>query len=341
MGVTLSRRSPQIPLIKPVEFMLHHKPFTKVRKRKCVYWDFKNSSWSQDGCYIIKKESTATTTACQCYHLTNFALSVEEEEDIPETTENTNDANKQSWDTFAYFSAEPSVTPGPEYLEQVVEEDEHRIETTTEKQSIESSFFIVSAPPRILRMESLIKSKKETESSTHSQHHEVDFIEVVEQPIDSDQASNSVKEENFVNDYENFWASDEFDDTLQLEQQTLRPKFNHSEFNEFTEHLGDIMTDPDSNASKILTNGYEEFLEDKDIDYLQIEDKDTDVEYFSEFGSFDLIDQSEKSQPLTILKEEFTINEITAPDVAKNDPKVTKEEFTINEITTPDVAKND
>jgi len=85
------------------------------------------------------------------------------------------------------------------------------------------------------------------------------------------------------------------------------------------------MTDPVSNASKILANGYEEFLEERDIDYLKIEDKDTDVEYFSEFGSFDLIDQSEKSQPLTILKEEFTINEITTPDNVKNDPKVTKE----------------
>ena len=63
-----------IPLTKPVEFLLHHKPFRKVRKRKCVYWDFQYSSWSQDGCYTLRKKSTSTTTACQCYHLTNFAL---------------------------------------------------------------------------------------------------------------------------------------------------------------------------------------------------------------------------------------------------------------------------
>jgi len=174
-------------------------------------------------------------------------------------------------------------------------------------------------------MESLVKSKKQTETSTHSQHQKVEFIEVVKQPGNSDKESNSVNGENLVNDYENFWATDEFDDTLQSEQQTFRPQSNQSEFKELTEHLGDIMTDPVSNASKILANGYEEFLEERDIDYLKIEDKDTDVEYFSEFGSFDLIDQSEKSQPLTILKEEFTINEITTPNNVKNYPKVTKE----------------
>merc|ERR1712106_534955 len=77
-----------IPLTKPIEFLLHHKPFKKVRKRKCSYWDFKYAAWSQDGCYTLRKKSTTTSTACQCYHLTNFVLIVEEDdedEDIEDT----------------------------------------------------------------------------------------------------------------------------------------------------------------------------------------------------------------------------------------------------------------
>ena len=77
-----------IPLTKPIEFLLHHKPLKRVRRKKCVYWDFKYAAWSKDGCYTLRKKSTATTTACQCYHLTNFALKLEDEdvEEIEDTT---------------------------------------------------------------------------------------------------------------------------------------------------------------------------------------------------------------------------------------------------------------
>jgi len=77
-----------IPLTKPIEFLLHHKPLKRVRKKKCVYWDFKYAAWSKDGCYTLRNKSTATTTACQCYHLTNFALKLEDEdvEEIEDTT---------------------------------------------------------------------------------------------------------------------------------------------------------------------------------------------------------------------------------------------------------------
>jgi len=81
-----------IPLTKPIEFAFHHKPFKKIRKRKCTYWDFKYAAWSTDGCYTLRKKSTATSTACQCFHLTNFVLTVEEgdeDEDIEITTETT------------------------------------------------------------------------------------------------------------------------------------------------------------------------------------------------------------------------------------------------------------
>ena len=67
-----------IPLTKPIEFLIRHKPLRRVRKRKCTYWEFKYAAWSSDGCYTIRKKSTATVTACQCYHLTNFAIAVEE-----------------------------------------------------------------------------------------------------------------------------------------------------------------------------------------------------------------------------------------------------------------------
>ena len=30
-----------IPLTKPIEFLIQHKPFKRVRKRKCTYWEFK------------------------------------------------------------------------------------------------------------------------------------------------------------------------------------------------------------------------------------------------------------------------------------------------------------
>jgi len=77
-----------IPLTKPIEFLLHHKPLKRVRRKKCVYWDFKYAAWSKDGCYTLRNKSTATTTACQCYHLTNFALKLEDEdvEEIEDTT---------------------------------------------------------------------------------------------------------------------------------------------------------------------------------------------------------------------------------------------------------------
>ena len=71
-----------IPLTKPIEFVIQHKSIKRVRKRKCTYWEFKHAKWSSDGCYTIRKRSSSTTTACQCYHLTNFAIAVELEQGI-------------------------------------------------------------------------------------------------------------------------------------------------------------------------------------------------------------------------------------------------------------------
>eukprot|EP00092_Neocalanus_flemingeri_P012767 GFUD01013758.1.p1 GENE.GFUD01013758.1~~GFUD01013758.1.p1 ORF type:complete len:732 (-),score=171.90 GFUD01013758.1:130-2073(-) len=66
-----------IPLTKPMEFILSHKPMTDFSERKCVYWDFEESGWSQKGCYAVAEKSTEITTMCQCYHLTNFAVLVD------------------------------------------------------------------------------------------------------------------------------------------------------------------------------------------------------------------------------------------------------------------------
>merc|ERR1719397_1367771 len=66
-----------IPLEKPMEFELYHKPMTDFSARKCVYWDFVKSGWSQEGCYPITDKSDERSTICQCYHLTNFAVLVD------------------------------------------------------------------------------------------------------------------------------------------------------------------------------------------------------------------------------------------------------------------------
>ena len=44
-----------IPLTKPIEFLIRHKPLRRVRKRKCTYWEFKYAAWSSDGCYTIRE----------------------------------------------------------------------------------------------------------------------------------------------------------------------------------------------------------------------------------------------------------------------------------------------
>jgi len=66
-----------IPLTKPLEFVLRHENMTGFSHRKCVYWDFQEDSWSQEGCYPVREKSSVDRTSCQCYHLTNFAVLVD------------------------------------------------------------------------------------------------------------------------------------------------------------------------------------------------------------------------------------------------------------------------
>ena len=66
-----------IPLVKPLAFTLQHDNKTQLSHRKCVYWDFEGEDWSSDGCFLVGDMTTENATACQCYHLTNFAVLVD------------------------------------------------------------------------------------------------------------------------------------------------------------------------------------------------------------------------------------------------------------------------
>ena len=42
--------------------------------RYCVYWDYGEESWSEEGCRVDLQSSTLLHTVCRCSHLTNFGL---------------------------------------------------------------------------------------------------------------------------------------------------------------------------------------------------------------------------------------------------------------------------
>ena len=60
-----------IPLSRPMEFELYHKPMTDISARKCVYWDFERSAWAEDGCYPI---SGQVRDESQCSSLTDLLI---------------------------------------------------------------------------------------------------------------------------------------------------------------------------------------------------------------------------------------------------------------------------
>eukprot|EP00094_Tigriopus_californicus_P003179 TCALIF_03060-PA protein Name:"Similar to LPHN3 Latrophilin-3 (Homo sapiens)" AED:0.38 eAED:0.40 QI:0/0.16/0/0.57/0.83/0.71/7/0/1072 len=49
-------------------------PHRRSFSPECVYWNFETGSWSSDGCWLDRRQSTGKTTVCQCEHLTNFAI---------------------------------------------------------------------------------------------------------------------------------------------------------------------------------------------------------------------------------------------------------------------------
>ena len=43
----------------------------------CVFWDLESSAWSDSGCRVLV--TNKSRTVCECNHLTNFALLMEEQ----------------------------------------------------------------------------------------------------------------------------------------------------------------------------------------------------------------------------------------------------------------------
>ena len=65
-----------IQLRDPVRITLKHLKTVNVSSPVCVYWDYSSQTWSHSGCSLVS--SNRTHTRCQCEHLTNFAVIMEE-----------------------------------------------------------------------------------------------------------------------------------------------------------------------------------------------------------------------------------------------------------------------
>ncbi len=65
-----------LKLQEPVKITLKHLRTVNVSRPVCVYWDYSSQTWSNGGCRLIT--SNTTHTQCQCDHLTNFALIMED-----------------------------------------------------------------------------------------------------------------------------------------------------------------------------------------------------------------------------------------------------------------------
>ena len=76
---------------------------------------------------MLRNKSTATSTTCQCYHLTNFALTVAEKGVEGDTTV----GSKEHWDTSVYYSASPTVTQPTECIEKKTSDDIESEDITT------------------------------------------------------------------------------------------------------------------------------------------------------------------------------------------------------------------
>ncbi|XP_065206272.1 latrophilin Cirl-like [Planococcus citri] len=64
-----------IQLNEPVILCLQHLTTENVSNPTCVFWDYTQSNWSEEGCTLIA--TNETHTMCRCTHLTNFAIMVD------------------------------------------------------------------------------------------------------------------------------------------------------------------------------------------------------------------------------------------------------------------------
>ena len=67
----------QLPQSAPVRVSLKHLREEGMGNPVCVFWDLDTSTWSRAGCDVV--DSNVSRTTCQCDHLTNFALLMEEQ----------------------------------------------------------------------------------------------------------------------------------------------------------------------------------------------------------------------------------------------------------------------
>ncbi|XP_065079061.1 latrophilin Cirl [Ochlerotatus camptorhynchus] len=64
-----------IQLSQPIRMILKHLRTKNVSNPTCVFWNYIDHAWSEDGCYV--EYTNATHTVCMCNHLTNFALLID------------------------------------------------------------------------------------------------------------------------------------------------------------------------------------------------------------------------------------------------------------------------
>lgn len=64
-----------IQLSQPIRMILKHIRTKNVSNPTCVFWNYIDHAWSEDGCHV--EYSNSTHTVCTCNHLTNFALLVD------------------------------------------------------------------------------------------------------------------------------------------------------------------------------------------------------------------------------------------------------------------------
>ena len=73
-----------IQLPDSVKITLKHLKTWNVSRPVCVFWDYAIQAWSNEGCTMIG--TNLTHTQCECDHLTNFALIMEEGEEVEVTS---------------------------------------------------------------------------------------------------------------------------------------------------------------------------------------------------------------------------------------------------------------
>ena len=67
----------QLPASAPVRVSLKHLREEGMGSPVCVFWSLETSTWSSAGCRVV--ETNTSVTQCECDHLTNFAVLMEEQ----------------------------------------------------------------------------------------------------------------------------------------------------------------------------------------------------------------------------------------------------------------------